>query len=239
MKKEKKRLVIGTDCFYPRKDGIARFLAEIIPFLKEHFEVTILAPEYPGKIDPQLIAGIELIRFPLSGIRFGDFSPARPGYSKIKNAIMRADIVWTQTLGPIGAMTIHIAKSKKKPIACYIHSIENELITRSIALRGLSSRIIDHLSRGAIRRFYNKADVLMVPFEQAASILSSYGVKTHKEIVHLAVNADSFKPSKSKSLSKARLKIPGDLFVVLISILRQSRRFYDCCPPQRGLIAIC
>ena len=43
------KLLIASDAFIPRWDGVARFLYEIIPLLKE-YEITVVAPDY-GEIE--------------------------------------------------------------------------------------------------------------------------------------------------------------------------------------------
>ena len=44
-----KRLLITTDSFLPRWDGIARMLSEIIPKLSQKYEITVVAPKFIGK----------------------------------------------------------------------------------------------------------------------------------------------------------------------------------------------
>ena len=41
-----KKLLLITDNYAPRIDGIARFLIELIPYLKKHFEVKVLATAF-------------------------------------------------------------------------------------------------------------------------------------------------------------------------------------------------
>ena len=47
---KKKKLVISTDCFLPRWDGIARFLLEIIPRLSRYYDITVIAPKFEGTL---------------------------------------------------------------------------------------------------------------------------------------------------------------------------------------------
>ena len=61
-----KKLLITTDSFLPRIDGVARFLSEIIPFLSKNYKITIIAPKFPG-ILPEIKA--EIIQIPLSNIQ--------------------------------------------------------------------------------------------------------------------------------------------------------------------------
>ena len=81
----KKKLIIASDCFIPRWDGITRFLIEIIPKLKEDYEITIIAPEFSGEFNP--IEGINIIRFPTSKLMFADINFSWFYYFKIKKLI--------------------------------------------------------------------------------------------------------------------------------------------------------
>ena len=109
----KEKLLIATDSFLPRWDGVSRFLSKIIPRISKEYDVTILAPKFKGKLKK---LNAELIRFPLINIQFGDISFAKPSIKKIKEEIKKADLVWAQTIGPIGAPAIHYAKKYKKPV---------------------------------------------------------------------------------------------------------------------------
>ncbi len=57
-----KKLLITTDCFLPRWDGVARFLSELLPSLKNHFDVTVIATKFQGKI--QKFTLVKIIRMP-------------------------------------------------------------------------------------------------------------------------------------------------------------------------------
>ena len=89
----KQNLLIATDAFLPRWDGISRFLSEIIPRLSKKYNITILAPDFPGKTEK---IDAKVIRFPLVDIELGDIRLAHPKISELKAEIKKADIVWTQ-----------------------------------------------------------------------------------------------------------------------------------------------
>ena len=137
--KEKPKLLITTDCFFPRKDGISIFLVELLPYLKKEFEITVIAPKY-GVINKEIREDINLITFPLMKRKVGDYPPAKPKYMKIKEAVGEADVIWSQTIGPIGTTAIWAARSLNKPVVAYIHSIENELVVKSIGLKGAKKK---------------------------------------------------------------------------------------------------
>ncbi|MCB1084392.1 MAG: hypothetical protein KDK61_08785, partial [Simkania sp.] len=66
-----KRLVILTDNFLPRKDGISRFLSEIIPRIKDSYDIHLICPDY-GEI--QGFKSIRITKIPLTKKTYGDFS---------------------------------------------------------------------------------------------------------------------------------------------------------------------
>lgn len=126
---EKRRLLIATDNFLPRWDGIARFLSEMIPRLIDKYDITVIAPDLGAYEDPN----IKIIRIPLSKIfKVGDFSVPKFRRRLINDAVLHSDIVFSQTIGPIGMSAINSAKRHKKPIAAFIHSIEWELVPKAL-----------------------------------------------------------------------------------------------------------
>src|SRR3989338_10141090 len=129
-KNVKKKLLIATDCFLPRWDGITRFLTELLPALQESFSITIIAPDFPGKT-PHL-EGVTIIRFPIINFQLGDISFSNFHYFRIKKIAQEHHILFTQTIGPLGISAILAGKRLKKPVISYIHSIEWELTTKSI-----------------------------------------------------------------------------------------------------------
>ena len=46
----KKRVLIATDTFLPKLDGVSIFLSEVVPELSKYYNITILCPGFPGKI---------------------------------------------------------------------------------------------------------------------------------------------------------------------------------------------
>ena len=71
----KKRLLIATDNFLPRWDGIARFLSQIIPELKVDYDITVIAPRFKGKL--KNISKVNIIRLPTHNYHIGDYQPTK------------------------------------------------------------------------------------------------------------------------------------------------------------------
>ena len=76
-----KKLLISTDSFLPRWDGIARMLSEIIPRISGKYDVTVIAPQFHGRMPKY--RGVKIIRVPLSGVQLGDYPPAKLDYKKV------------------------------------------------------------------------------------------------------------------------------------------------------------
>ena len=151
----KKKLLIATDSFLPRWDGVARFLSELIPDLKKDFIITVIAPKFKGKIPK--IPGVKIIRMPLRNIQVGDYYPAKLDKKKIQKAVEDSDVVFSQTLGPIGAYSIIYGKRKKKKIISYIHSVEWELFSESVAELKVNKWLVKNFTKVFARRLYNIA----------------------------------------------------------------------------------
>ncbi len=193
----KKRLLITTDCFLPRWDGVARFLKELIPYLTKEFEVSVLCPEFEGP-EPK-IPGVHIHRYPLLKIRFGDIYFAWPNSFSLKKHVENADIVFNQTLGPIGMAAIKAAHKKDIPIVSFVHSIDWELASRAMKYGKLLTELyVKKLAKSK----YNKCDVLITPSSGVSDILSVNRVKTRKVVIPLGVDVRRFIPSPSKLMAK-------------------------------------
>jgi glycosyltransferase involved in cell wall biosynthesis len=200
--KEKKKLVITTDCFLPRWDGVTRFLLEILPKMKQEFEITIIAPDFDG--EKIKMKDVELKRIPLINLQFGDIYFSKFQYEEIKRIIAEADIVFNQTIGPIGICSILAAKKCKKPIISFIHSIEWELTTKSVKY---GKQITNIITRMLARYIYNKCSTLIVPTQEVEEKLTLLGIKTNKEVIGLGTDTKRFSPALSKGDAKKGIGI--------------------------------
>ncbi len=208
----KKKLLIATDSFLPRWDGVARFLNEIIPKLSDKYEITVIAPKFHGKLKE--FKNIKIIRIPLLRIRVGDYTPAKFNIRKITKAVKQADIVWTQTIGPVGMLAILTARFFKKPIAAYIHSIEWELFSKSISPKNIFRNSICLLTKVTARYLYNKCSLLMVPSLEVAEILNWHSIRTKKRVVHLGTDTLKFRPPDNKKAIKKKIGINPEHTVI-------------------------
>ncbi len=197
-----KKIVITTDCYLPRWDGIARFLKELVPELAKKYKITIFAPAFKGKT-PQF-KNTELIRFPLQKTQHADIYFSNPDKKVMKEEIKKAKLVFNNTIGPIGKTGIAIACKLKKPVISYIHNIEWELVYRAVKRFKL---LIKFFVKRYARNMYNNCTLLLVPNKEVEDLLTENKIETKKELVHLGVNVNTFKPAKNKKQAKRKIKI--------------------------------
>jgi len=204
-----KKLLIATDSFLPRWDGISRFLSEIMPVLENEFEITVVCPKYKG--DLKGFEKIHIVRFRTLGLSIADINLAWPNLKRLRDLVAEADLVWTQTLGPIGALTVLNAKKLNRPCLAYIHSIEWELFSKSVrSMRDL----VFILTTFYVRWLYNRCSMLMVPSLEVEELLQYNGIRTQKKVVHLGIDIDKFRPADIKSDAKKKVGINPDHKVI-------------------------
>lgn len=209
---DKKKLLIATDSFLPRWDGIARFLIEIVPKLAQDFHVTIVAPEYEG--EGIALEGVQIIRIPLHRFQIADYTPSRFDASQIRSLVSQHDIIWTQTIGPIGMTAIRLGRKANKTVIAYIHSIEWELVTKSLEAKHINRLLTGLIVKKVAQYLYNKCDLLLISSIEVARILRKQGIRTPKIVIRLGVNADRFKPAADKAHIKEQLGFSKDAIII-------------------------
>jgi glycosyltransferase involved in cell wall biosynthesis len=208
----RKKLLIATENFLPRWDGIARFLNEIIPKLCDEYDITVIAPRFSGEIKG--FDDINLIRIPISGMKFGDYSPAKIQLGIIKREVKKADIIWTQTIGTIGIPSIIYARFYKKPLLAYIHSVEWELFSESLSDKKPLRNLIYSITKFIAMLLYNQFNILLVPSLEVAELFSWHNIKTKKKVVYLGTNTFKFIPPESKKDAKEKIGIDPKKVVI-------------------------
>jgi len=205
-----RKLLIATDSFLPRWDGIARFLSEIIPRIKDDYEITVVAPDFKGEYNNE--DDINIKRVPLFNFELGDFPPAKFDFKLVKEEVKNADIIWAQTIGPIGALAIKYGKKYKKPVIAFIHSLEWELVSSSLTTKNIIKKFLSFLTKMIAIRIYNKCTILMVPSNETAKSLEK--IKTLKTIIYLGTDTNKFIPPENKEDAKRRINISPENKVI-------------------------
>jgi glycosyltransferase involved in cell wall biosynthesis len=202
--KDSFKLLIATDCFLPRWDGIARVLSEILPTFP--FETTVIAPDFKGR--PVHIPNTIIHRTPLSNIKIGDFPVAKISDTMMEHHVAQADVVWVHTLSTIGRRAIKIAKKLNKKVVFFIHSIDYELVPRSIKAPLLVKDAIFMKVKRDMISAYNDCDLIMSPSPNVDKVLEWNEITTPAVRTQLGVDLETFKPG-DKALAKQRLDLTG------------------------------
>ncbi len=203
-----KKLLIVTDNYAPRLDGIARFLIEIIPRLQDHFNVEVLAPDFG-----EHVSSVSHTKVPLCNIFVGDLQVAKPALSIIKKAVKNADIVFVQTIGLVGYFAINYAKKYNKPIVAYKHSLEWELVPYAMN-KPFFFKLSSIFVKSITRTVFNKCDIIICPSHSIAEKLSWYKIKSKKVVVPVGVDSSLFIPPKNKASAKESIGLnPKDTII--------------------------
>ena len=206
------RLLIVSDSFLPRWDGVSRFLSLIIPALSEEFQVTVIAPRYKGTTPSYKNVDLELV--PTYEFKVGDYPPPKPAFKKVKQLVNKSDIIWCQTLGLLGGHAIKYAKKKGKKVVAYTHSVEWELFPKGFSRSSFIERTSKKFIRDYVRNRYNRCDLLMVPSLEFKRVLKSKGITTRMKVVPMGIDTRSFKPAKSRRNAKRNVGIDPNKTII-------------------------
>jgi glycosyltransferase involved in cell wall biosynthesis len=207
-----KTIVVASDSYLPRWDGISRFLFEIVPRLSKKYKVIVIAPNFSGQ--SRIFENVYVLRIPLTHLKAGDYQIPKFRFGAISKAISKADLVWVNTSGSIGICSILLAKLMKKPLLYFVHSIDWELFQLSIKGPLFKKRFVKFLTRFIQRFLLNRTDLVMVPSQEVGEKITMLGVKSNKVVIRLGVNLKNFNPPKNKEEAKKRLGIAQNSIVI-------------------------
>jgi len=207
---EKTKLLIAADTYYPKVDGVLMFMEEFIKRSENDFDIRLLVPKYSDKQKSKFTKTIFLdLSKRIKAFTYEPIAISRINRRKIKKEVKEADIVFIQELGPVGFLTFRQAKKQKKKIIFYIHNTPWEFLSKHYKL----NKYILQIVKKYFIRIYNKANLLLVPYNDFKTELQHLGIKAHMEVARLGVDIERFKPSDLKMRAKARLKL-GDQKII-------------------------
>lgn len=193
-----KKLLIATDSFMPRFDGIARFLYNLLPHLVKEFEVTVIAPDFANTAGQVFDYPCNIVRIPLMRfVKIAGYYPARFERKQIRHHVLSADIIWIQTNATIGATVAKIAKKLHKPYCCYVHSIDWQLVYHAMEDESILKKPFAWYAKHVVSSIYRNASVLMVPSSEVREILDWNKIRTPTTIVRLGIDTNYFVPATS------------------------------------------
>ncbi len=199
-----KKLLITTDSFLDLKDGVARYLHEVIPRIKDKFKITVLAPEHNNKYHPERYKGVNVKFLKSFKFKIAGYKPAKPFNKLIKKEVENCDILWNQIMGPLGISAIYRASKIKKPIIHTAHVIEWELIKNAITRKSMHILVGPHI-KSIIRRIYNKCNLIISPSKSVVETLKKNKIIRKKIVIPLGIDTDLFKPTESNLELKKKI----------------------------------
>jgi len=237
-----KKIVIASDTYLPKIDGVTMFFKNVIPKLSKNFSITMIVPAYRRRI-PE-IDNVKLIKNKVSRIlKIASYSHPWPRLFAIKKAIKNCNVVWVHSIGPIGKVALRYAKKYNKKVIASIHAIESQRFALCSEITSRLKLFINSLARAYERNFYNRCDLIIVSSKSVLKIVRSYGIETKAVIVPLGIDK-RFVP-KNKEACKSLLKIPSETFVIgyvgRISHeknLRLLKQVFDELPIEKKLLLI-
>jgi len=206
----KLKLLLVADTYYPKVDGTLKFMEEFLKRSQQEFAISLLVPllekqggkhvTYVPTYKKITISGYPSIRLSFSTIKI------------VKKAIREADIIFIQGPALLSYLSIYFSKKAGKRTIFYTHTIAWELFEKFFP--PLVNRIFFNLIKRLSIFFYNRSDVILVPYRKLREELQHEGVKTRIIVARLGVDIARFSPPADKRLSKQNVGIASDKFVI-------------------------
>ncbi|MBD3355052.1 glycosyltransferase, partial [Candidatus Woesearchaeota archaeon] len=207
---DKKKLLITTDAYLPKRDGLVVFLEKTIPSLTKEYDITIAAPLF-SKNKIKSIGDAKAVGFPVSDrIKISGYNGvriSRKNRKKLKKLVKESDIVFSQDLAFLGGLSIIYGKRYKKPVFNYVHQITWEHLVDVLSIPRFLKYISSLIMRIAVNYLYNRCSALLVPYKELADELEQKGVTSKKLVVALGVDTERFKPPEDKFKAKKEIGI--------------------------------
>lgn len=209
----KTKLLVIADTYYPKVDGILRFMEEFTKRAQDQFAVSLLVPELAKK-KKKLVDNINYIK-PSNLLNISGYPSMKlsfKNFKKMKEAIRNVDLVFIQGPALISYFSIYYAHKYKKKVVFYMHVITWELFAKF--LPSIINKLFFKIFKKISIILYNKCDEILLPYYKLKEQLKSAGIKTRMTTAKLGVDINRFSPAKDKRLAKEKIGIKNNKFVV-------------------------
>jgi alpha-1,6-mannosyltransferase len=190
-----------TQFYSPRSGGVKRYLREKIDYIGKHApgdKHVLIVPDRTTKVKGNAFSRVYTIRSPLISRtgRYRALVNLRAVGRILKNE--RPDIIESGDPYQLGWKAVRAGRSLKIPVVGFYHSHFPEAYLRASArlLGKRAARGVMKLSRGYVRRLYNRFAATLVASDRLAKVLKDWGVHNVR-VVQLGVNTDIFRPDES------------------------------------------
>jgi glycosyltransferase involved in cell wall biosynthesis len=216
---ERPKVVMVADTYYPKVDGVLRFMEEFMKHAHE-FNLKLLVPKFSEVIKfPEIEVEFLPLGKRLEMFTYKSTELSMRTFRKVKSVIQEADVVFIQELGPVGVLAMRYAKKLGKKTVLYVHNTPWEFLQEYFSLRSISRKLM----RKFFVSMYNKADLLLIPYLELKQELVDVGVKSKIEVARLGVDVDKFKPTTERALAKQKLGLPNKLVIGYVGRISQEK----------------
>ncbi|MFA6462262.1 MAG: glycosyltransferase family 4 protein [Candidatus Woesearchaeota archaeon] len=206
----KLKLLVVADTYYPKVDGILRFMEEFIKRSEHDFDLSLLVPNL-GLKKGNKVTYLETSKFlKVSGYPSIKFS--NHNRKIIRESVQNADVVFVQGPALASYLTIKYAHRCGKPVVFYAHIIIWELFEKF--LPKIFNKFISRLIRRINIKLYNKCGEILVPYHELKHTLVHNGVTVPISVAKLGVDIVRFSPVQDKKPWKIKFGIDPEKTVI-------------------------
>jgi glycosyltransferase involved in cell wall biosynthesis len=230
----KKKLLVTTSTF-PRwkNDTDPPFVYELSKRLTNHFDITVLAPNYPGALTREELSGMQIYRFRY----FFKKLELLAGSEGILPTLKKNSLFYL--LAPfflLGELWTLLNLTKKiKPDVIHAHWILPQGLIAALAKKitgvpyvltthggdiyGLQGKLATALKRYAL---HNAAHVTVVSKDIQQTIKKKFGEDIPTDVLPMGVDSELFNPARKNPAMREKYKIPGP-FLLFIGRLTEKK----------------
>jgi len=241
------KILYATDSYFPKIDGVVRYIDETSKLLGRHNEVGVLAPMFGAEPDNQDPNGLQVHRLRSIDIEVHGYDFTFPAYGEAKKVVMNYDMVFLQSLAPLGSIALFAAKNNRRPIVAFLHCLES--VSMGAAFRSLFvpwKPVMDFYSK----RMYMKCDSLLLESRTVGAELERLGLTKYSRIP-FGIDHERFRPGRKPAVDfglpddkpvvffAGRLSYQKgiDILVRIVNQLRDQVHFLVAGDgPQRGFV---
>jgi len=204
------RVLYATDSYHPKNDGVVRYIDETSRLLADKHEVGILAPTFRSEDGMQDPDWVDVHRLKSIDIDVHGYEFTFPAYGEAKKVVLEYDLVFLQSIAPLGSISLFAAKHNRRPLLAFLHCIES--VSMGAAYGRLFTPwkgLMDFYSQ----RLYMKCDSLLLESRTVAHELERLGIEEYQRMP-FGIDHARFNPERQ---SEFDFGLPDDKPIVVFA----------------------
>ena len=203
----KPKLLVVADTYYPKVDGILKFIEQFTSRSRSYFDLHLLVPHLGDDKNVLTQKGNSVMYVTPSKIislsGYPSIQLSRQNIICIKTAIRQADIVFIQGPALLSYLSMYYAPKFHKKTIFYLHVVPWELFAKFAP--PIINKVLAFITKRMSIILYNRCTEILVPYPELKRYLQQEGVKTSITVARLGVDIDRFTPASS-TLNKEEWK---------------------------------